>query len=126
MLAIIHRDLLSNALTRFHRGGYGHVIKVMDPVRSPVNAQLQRAGVATTRLGMQVGNSCVLLFVPAPARTTDAATIAHGSGAIDVELVHCGDPITWGLPATLQSEVMHRLDRRRPSAAAALSDQIAD
>jgi hypothetical protein len=126
LLATIARDQLSVALTHFHRSGYGHVIKVMDPDRAPLADQLRRAGVESASIHRDRSSSHVLLFVPAPERSRQAAVIAHSVGADAIEIVHAGDPITWSLPGALQGEAERRQHRRRPVPAPQPTLHLAD
>lgn len=126
LLATIARDNLSVALTHFHRGGYGHVIKVMDPDRAPLADQLRRAGVETESITRQWSSGRVLLFVPAPERSRQAALLAHSVGAEAIEIVHAGDPISWRLPGSLQSEAERKTRRRRPMLLPETPVQLAD
>jgi len=50
LIAVIPRSRLSATLTAFHRNGYGHVTRVLDPERAPVAQQLGRAGVHESRI----------------------------------------------------------------------------
>ena len=87
VLAVMPRDRLTTALTMFHRGGFGHVIRVLDPDRAPIRAQLARAGVPDARLSRYCGAADVLLLVHAPARTGQAVALASRWGATDTEVV---------------------------------------
>ena len=111
VLALVPRSNLSAALTAFHRGGYGHVIRVIDPDRAPVTSQLQRAGVDNARL-TAVGPDTVILFVPAPQRATQAAALAMASGATDVELVSRGAATSETVAPRLIARAGSKRDRR--------------
>ena len=112
VLAAVPRSELSVVLTAFHRGGYGHVIRVIDPERAPLTLQLGRAGVTGARM-IEVGKDQVVLFVPAPQRTTQAATLAMTNGAIDVELVTRGVATSESVAPTLISRAGARRASRR-------------
>lgn len=114
VLAVVPRSELSVALTAFHRGGYGHVIRVIDPERAPLPLQLGRAGVTGARI-IEVGKDQVVVFVPAPQRTTQAATLALTNGAIDVELVTRGPATSESVAPALISRAGARRDRRASS-----------
>jgi hypothetical protein len=131
VLAVVPRSDLSVVLTAFHRGGYGHVVRVIDPERSPLAAQLPRAGVTDTRLEA-VGPDQVVLFVPAPQRATQAAALAMANGAVDVDLVTRGaatsERVAPGLIARAEARRDRRASRRTtimpqpPGAADAVAD----
>jgi hypothetical protein len=112
LLALARRDDLSGILTRFHRAGYGHVIKVMDPKRAPLSDQLRRAGVPGAAIADRSNTDDVLLFVPAPERTMQAAAIAHAAGATDLELVEAGTPRVSRIPSDLRHDAGR--SRHRP------------
>ncbi|HRA46976.1 MAG TPA: hypothetical protein PK819_02780 [Thermomicrobiales bacterium] len=114
VIAIVDRALLSTALTQFHRNGFGHVIKVMDGARAPILDQLRRAGLNQRLQLTTLESHQVLLFVPAPERTQQAALLAHSVGATAIEMADCGEVLSWSLPVSLQNEVHRRASRRRP------------
>src|SRR5688500_4860564 len=93
VLALVPRHNLNAVLTGFHRGGYGHLIRVMDRERALLSSQLQRAGVDEARLAAGNGDQ-VMVFVPAPGRGPQAASIALSNGASDVEVVSCAGATT--------------------------------
>ena len=111
VLARVPRPNLSVALTAFHRGGYGHVIRVIDPDRAPVGSQLQRAGIEDARLAAHAPDSVVLL-VPAPQRATQAAALAMANGATDVELISRGAAASETIAPRLIARAGSRRDRR--------------
>ena len=116
LLAVVPRSRLSSVLTAFHRGGYGHVTRVLDPERSPLPQQLGRAGIRESRLATADVHDAVVLFVSAPQRTTDAAALAVGQGAADVELVLCGEPVSAAVAPGLIAFASGRRDRRNQRA----------
>src|SRR5687767_6753031 len=111
ILAVVPRTNLSAVLTGFHRGGYGHLIRTLDPERAPITSQLQRAGIEAARL-TSVGPNEVVVFVPAPGRTTQAAAMAMANGAVDVEPVTRGAAISETVAPRLISHAGARRDRR--------------
>gem|GEM_PF-5699434 len=64
----LSRAQLSGALTALHRGGFGHLTKVLDPGRSSISGQLSRLGI-TLPTGFTVNDDCVAVVVMAPAQT---------------------------------------------------------
>jgi hypothetical protein len=108
VLAVVPRAALSAVLTAFHRNGYGHVTRVLDPERAPVPDQLRRAGISGCRLASLTPNACVLLHVYVPERTTPAASLAVAHGALDCELVHAG-----GIPVTTAASLLSAAGDRR-------------
>src|SRR5688572_5790456 len=107
VLALVPRPNLNAVLTGFHRGGYGHLIRVMDPERASLVLQLQRAGVAEARLAAGNGDQ-VVVFVPAPGRAPQAASIALLNGASDVEVVSCAGATTETVTPRLMRQVGNR------------------
>ena len=108
VLAVVPRTALSVLLTAFHRNGYGHVIRVLDPERAPLPDQLGRAGIPACRIADSTLAGCVLLHVYAPERTTPAAALAVAHGALDCELVHAG-----GIPLTSAAGLITTAGDRR-------------
>ena len=125
VLALVPRHHLSAVLTGFHRGGYGHLIRVMDPQRATLTTQLQRAGVAEARLTSASGDQ-VVVFVPAPGRTPQAASIALSNGAIDVEVVTCAGATTETVTPRLIRQVGNRRNRRTARRTAPVSPPAAE
>ena len=115
VLAAIPRSRLSIVLTAFHRNGYGHVVRVLDPDRAPIPDQLDRAGVASCRLRTMASADAVLLVVHAPKRTTPASALAFANGATDVEVVASGDLISAVVPSALIQTAETRRERRTGS-----------
>ena len=119
VLAVMPRDRLTTALAMFHRGGFGHVIRVLDPERAPIRAQLARAGVPEARLGRRCGTSDVLLLVHAPARTGQAVSLATQFGATDTEVVarerSVADSVAPGLITSVGERRGRRGGRKRDS-----------
>ncbi len=130
LIAVIPRSRLSATLTAFHRNGYGHVTRVLDPERAPVAHQLGRAGVNESRIASAELVDAVVLFVPAPKRTADAAALAVAHGATDAEVVSCGTPVSAAVVPGLISFAGHRRgrrsERRAPGSADVAADLIAD
>lgn len=134
VLAVMPRDRLTTALTMFHRGGFGHVIRVLDPDRAPIRAQLTRAGVPVARLMGCCGASDVLLLVHAPARTGQAVSLATQFGATDTEVVarerSVADSVAPGLITSIGEQRGRRGSRKREPVAippvAADEAQVAD
>ena len=118
LLAVVPRSRLSSILTAFHRGGYGHRTRVLDPERSPLAQQLGRAGVRESRIATGDVRDAVVLFVGAPQRTTDAAALAVSQGAIDVEVVTCGAPVSAAVAPGLIAFAGCRRERRNDRRAA--------
>ena len=112
LLAIVPRVRLSAVLTAFHRDGYGHVTRVLDPERAPLRNQLGRAGVQRSRLANAPLTDAVMLFVHAPMRTSAAAALAVTHGALDIELVPCGDPVSAAIAPGLIAFAEDRRERR--------------
>jgi hypothetical protein len=112
LLAIVPRVRLSAVLTAFHRDGYGHVTRVLDPERAPLPNQLGRAGVQNSRLANTPLTEAVMLFVHAPMRTSAAAALAVAQGAMDIELVPCGDPVSAAVAPGLIAFAEDRRERR--------------
>jgi len=126
LLAIIPRRRLSETLTAFHRDGYGHVTRVLDPDRAPLAKQLGRAGVQSSRLATLSLNDAVVLFVHAPMRTTAAAALAVVHGALDVDVVTCGQPVSAAIAPGLIAFAEDRRDRRGSRQAESAPDTRAD
>jgi len=112
VLAVMPRDRLTTALTMFHRGGFGHVIRVLDPERAPIRAQLMRAGVPAARLSRSCGATDVLLLVHAPARTGQAVSLASQFGATDTEVVARERSVADSVAPGLITHVGERRGRR--------------
>jgi hypothetical protein len=112
LLAIIPRPRLSETLTAFHRDGYGHVTRVLDPDRAPLANQLGRAGVEHSRLADAAVVDAVILLVLAPMRTTAAAALAVYHGAVDVEVVTSGQPVSAAVAPGLIAFAGDRRERR--------------
>jgi len=112
LIAVVPRSRLSAMLTAFHRNGYGHVTRVLDPERAPVAQQLGRAGVHESRIASLEFSDAVVLFVPAPKRTNDAAALAVAHGATDAEVVTCGTPVSAAVAPGLITFAGHRRGRR--------------
>jgi hypothetical protein len=112
LIAVVPRSRLSAILTAFHRNGYGHVTRVLDPDRAPVAQQLGRAGVHESRVASADLADAVVLFVPAPKRTTDAAALAVAHGATDAEVVTGGTPVSAAVVPGLITFAGHRRGRR--------------
>jgi hypothetical protein len=110
VLALVPRQNLNAVLTGFHRGGYGHLIRVMDPERASLTSQLQRAGVADARLAGD--GDQVVVFVPAPGRAPQAASIALSNGASDVEVVQSAVATTETVTPRLMRQAGARRSRR--------------
>jgi len=112
VLAVMPRERLTTALTMFHRGGFGHVIRVLDPERAPIRGQLIRAGVPEARLMGCRGASDVLLLVHAPARTGQAVSLAMQVGATDTEVVTRERSVADSVAPGLITSVGERRGRR--------------
>ena len=112
LIAVVPRARLSSMLTAFHRNGYGHVTRVLDPERAPVAQQLGRVGVHESRIASAELADSVILFVPAPKRTSDAAALAVAHGATDAEVVTCGTPVSAAVVPGLITFAGHRRGRR--------------
>ena len=130
LIAVVPRARLSAMLTAFHRNGYGHVTRVLDPERAPVAQQLGRAGVHESRIASAKLDDSVILFVPAPKRTSDAASLAVAHGATDAEVVTCGTPVSAAVVPGLITFAGYRrgrrTERRTPRAAEITPDLAAD
>ena len=130
LLALVPRARLSSMLTAFHRNGYGHVTRVLDPERAPLAQQLGRAGVRESRIAGTESADSVLLFVHAPKRTTEAAALAVANGATDAEVVACGAPgsaaVAPGLISFAGSRRVRRAERRTQQASDASPEFAAD
>jgi hypothetical protein len=122
ILALVNRSRLSVVLTAFHREGFGHVTRVLDPERSPLVEQLHRAGVENSRLAGGQLNDTVLLFAHVPMRTTAAAALAVAHGAHDVEVVTCGRAATVPGTPRLTAVAGARRDRRASRYAEAIPE----
>jgi hypothetical protein len=83
VLAIVPLDCISDVLTAAHRGGFGHLVKVFDARRSPVNGQLARAGILAPA-DFVVLPDCLTVAIAAPARTARALELfeLHGATAV--------------------------------------------
>jgi hypothetical protein len=122
LLALVPRARLSSMLTAFHRNGYGHVTRVLDPERAPLAQQLGRAGVRASRIAEAEPIDSVLLFVHAPKRTTEAAALAVANGATDAEVVTCSEPVSAAVAPGLISFAGNRRGRRAERRAPQPSD----
>jgi hypothetical protein len=80
VLATVPRALMAQLLTAIHRGGFGHLTKVLDEKRSPVTGQLERAGVEIP-LGFIVEHDHTVVMISAPARTGTAIELLRRYGA---------------------------------------------
>lgn len=126
LLALVPRSRLSSMLTAFHRNGYGHVTRVLDPDRAPLAQQLGRAGVGESRMATAEPGDAVLLFVHAPKRTTDAAALAIANGATDAEVVACGAPVSAAVIPGLITFAGNKRGRRADRRAARPDDAVPD
>jgi hypothetical protein len=115
VLAALPRERLAGTLTAFHRNGFGHVIRVLDPERAPIAEQLRRAGVHGARLAECCGAGTVLLLLHAPARTGAAASIARQAGASEVEVVARQRSVADGIAPGLIGVAAERRQRRAAS-----------
>ena len=122
LLALVDRTRLSAVLTAFHREGYGHVMRVLDPDRVPLANQLGRAGVPTSRLADGQLEGVVLLLVRAPGRTAAAAGLAVAHGAQDVELVTSGQSV----PASIAPGLIASAGNRRGHRSSRPVDTVPD
>ena len=86
LIAVIPRSRLSATLAAFHRNGYGHVTRVLDPAGAGGAATRPRR-VHKSRIASADLVDAVVLFVPAPKLTADAAALAVAHGATDAEVV---------------------------------------
>ena len=84
VVAAVDRAQLNAALSAVHRGGYGHLTRVLDPARGDVAGQLRRAGIAVPAGFVLDGARCVAVMVAAAARTPAAASLLRQIGAADV------------------------------------------
>jgi hypothetical protein len=84
VVAAVDRASLSAVLTAIHRGGYGHLTRVLDPERGDVAGQLRRAGVAVPVGFAFDGTHRVGVMIWSAARTPAAAALLHQLGASDV------------------------------------------
>jgi len=123
VLARVTRPGLSVVLTAFHRGGYGHLLRVLDPERAPLVSQLERAGISDARMAV-VGSNEVVVFIPAPQRTDQAAAIAVANGASDIEIVTRGTATSETVAPRLISHAVDRRDRRTSRRAVAEAGDI--
>ncbi len=112
VLALVPRSNLSVVLTAFHRGGYGHVIRVLDPERAPICSQLHRAGISEPRMPTVMAPDSVIVFIPAPERTSQAAALAVANGATDIELANRRMPTSEAVAPRLISQASDRRDLR--------------
>ena len=84
VVAAVDRALLSAVLSAVHRGGYGHLARVLDPERGDVAGQLRRAGIAVPPGFALDGAQRVAVMITAAARTPAAASLLRQLGASDV------------------------------------------
>jgi hypothetical protein len=80
VVAVTERTQLPLLLTNLHRGGYGHVVRVLDPERGDVAGQLRRAGVEPPLGLAAAGQDGVVLMIAAAARTAAAAGLLRRLG----------------------------------------------
>ena len=81
VIGIVERARLSAVLTAVHRGGYGHLVRVVDPERGEVGRQLQRAGIAPPAGWAAPAGERVAVVVNAPARVEAARALLLQHGA---------------------------------------------
>ena len=82
VLATVARSHTGPLLTAIHRGGFGHLTKVLDATRSPVLGQLHRAGVDIPA-GFTIGPDQIVVMISAPARTGAALDLLMRHGAAE-------------------------------------------
>ena len=88
--------------------------------------QLGRAGVHESRIANADLADAVVLFVPAPKRTADAAALAIAHGATDAEVVACHTPVSAAVVPGLISYAGHRRGRRAERRAARVAETAPD
>lgn len=102
VIAAVEREDLSPMLTVLHRGGFGHLTRVLDPARGEVGGQLARAG-ATVPVGFMLGEGDrVAVMISAAARTPAATDLLRRFGAISIwttQRTASASPILFGPPA---------------------------
>jgi hypothetical protein len=82
VIAAVESANLSTILTAIHRGGLGHLTRVLDPKRGDVAGQLRRAGVEVPE-GFSLGSdNRVAVMISAAARTPAATELLRRQGAI--------------------------------------------
>jgi len=81
VVAVVERARLSGVLTAVHRGGYGHLVRVVDPERGEVGRQLQRAGIEPPAGWTAPAGDRVVVVVNAPARVAAAGGLLLQHGA---------------------------------------------
>lgn len=84
VIAAVERAQLSAILTAIHRGGFGHLTRVLDPERGDVAGQLRRAGVAVPDGFALNGESRVAVMISAAARANAATELLRRLGAVSV------------------------------------------
>jgi hypothetical protein len=84
VVAAVDRAILSAVLSAIHRGGYGHIARVLDPERGDVAGQLRRAGVSVPLGFVFDGTHRVAVMISAAARTLAAAALLRQLGASEV------------------------------------------
>jgi hypothetical protein len=80
VLAAVPRSVMGPLLTEIHRAGFGHLTKVLDATRSPIRAQLERAGVSPPP-EFEIHPDHVLVMISAPARIALALDLVERRGA---------------------------------------------
>jgi hypothetical protein len=83
VIAVVPHAAMPGLLTAIHRGGFGHLTKVMDERRSPASGQLERAGVAVPP-GFAVDADEMVVLVAAQGRIAVVRDLVtrHGARAV--------------------------------------------
>jgi hypothetical protein len=118
VIATIERAKLSEALTAIHRGGFGHLTRVLDPERGEVIGQLRRAGVdVPAGFALDRGNG-VAIMISAAARASAAADLLR---RFDAGSIWTAEKSAASQPLPFGSLAPRSRSRRGP-----LSESLAD
>lgn len=88
-IGVIPRDRLADVLALIHRGGYGPMARVFDPIRGALAGQLDRAGLPDLPESVTSGD-VVVLGVTAPGHAARVGAALLGGGALAVYVTNKG------------------------------------
>lgn len=96
VIGVVDRSALDALLSDVHRGGFGHLARVLDPRRGDLDRQLHTAGLRPTSTEMPEDGEAVVVAISAAARCDAARVLLQRAGAQRIETISQGAA---GLPA---------------------------
>ena len=87
VIAIVGSAELPVALARLHGAGYGHLVRVLDPVRGDIRTSLARTGI-TADLGLEdIAADASVILVQATGRAATVGDLLLAAGAREVRVL---------------------------------------